>query len=201
MKLEDIYTREWFEHDFAELQPEFDVVADSLVRQFRPRLAVDIGCGPGMLLHGLHKRGVSVLGFEGSQHGIEYARDRKNPASGTMVLRDITGPDMTLEGWVKPSDYEGTVIICTEVAEHLEACHADGLVKLLCSAMCPIVFTAAPPGQDGHHHVNLQPEDYWWKLFAGRGAFLDERATVELRTRWYGLQRLGHMRNNLMVFR
>lgn len=93
------------------------------------------------------------------------------------------------------------LVICTEVAEHLAPEHADHLVKLLCSAMCPIVFTAAPPGQGGHHHVNCQESGYWVDKFNNHGAILDIDATHELERRWGNLNRLSHMAKNVMVFR
>lgn len=197
MSLEDIYTAEWFAHDFEHLQPEFDVVAYSLCREFltekfmreeSPKVT-DVGCGPGMILRRLRRLGATVYGLEGSQHGIDYAHDE---VRGLIEHCDITKRDDL---------YARDLVICTEVAEHLDAEHAPHLVKLLCSAMCPIVFTAAPPGQDGHHHVNCQPKQYWIDLFAGHGAIPDWDTTASLTARWAKLQRLSHMTKSVMVFR
>lgn len=193
MGLGEIYTREWFSHDFEHLQPEFDVVADSIYRQFNPTHVVDVGCGPGMVVSRLRDLGVDARGVEGSEHGIAAAKETVRPF---LTLGDIT--DMR---WLSRQPGHRQIVICTEVAEHLDEKWAAHLVGLLCSAMCPVVFTAAPPGQDGHHHVNCQPPGYWQELFASRGAFYDSPATLELRCRWRNLERLSHMPRNVMVFR
>ncbi len=189
--LDEIYDAAWFAHDFEHLQPEFNIVADAIYRQFRPDMVVDVGCGPGMLLRRFKELRCDVEGIEGSSHGIAYAGDM-----GMWIKQaDITQ--------VKRLEHYPTrrrVVVCTEVAEHLDAVHAEGLVALLCSAMCPIVFTAAPPGQDGHHHVNLQPPSYWHELFEARGVTLDEDATMNLRDRWCRLKRLSHMTLNVQVY-
>lgn len=195
--LDEIYTAEWVAHDFADLQSEFDIVAASLVRQFnlRDKTVADVGCGPGLLIRGLFERGVHPFGFEGSKPVIDYARlfirDRIEHVDVTKLEDLICGPELR-----RPN-----LIVCTEVAEHLDEKDADGLVKLLCSALCPIVFTAAPPGQDGHHHVNCQERGYWIGKFERHGALYDEDATTRLRARWFrGLKRLSHMIGNVMVF-
>lgn len=191
--LEEIYTAEWFDHDFRELGPEFELVADALYRQFGPDKVVDIGCGPGMILRRLAEHGCQVYGVEGSAHGIAYADDS---IRGAIEHDDIT--TIEVDGYFDP---DNDLVICTEVAEHLDAEHAPHLVALLCSALCPIVFTAAPPGQDGHHHVNCQPKSYWEELFAAYGALPDRDATLELQMRWRKLRRLSHMTSNVTVYR
>ncbi len=189
--LDDIYTREWFEHDFEHLQPEFDVVADSIIRQFRPTCVVDVGCGPGMVVRRLRELGVAADGIDGSSHAIDCAHE---DVAEHLWQRDITKMDDL-------GPFDPDLLICTEVAEHLDEKHAAGLVALLCSAMCPIVMTAAPPGQDGHHHVNCQPKEYWLDLFANHGVIHDSDAHAQLSNRWSSLRRLSHMRNNLLVLR
>ncbi len=193
--LEDVYTAQWFAHDFAELQPEFDVVADSLVRQFGDACedVMDVGCGPGMVVKRLRDRGRCAWGLEGSLAGIEYGKKNVDPMIDSWVDHfDIREQDRFY--------HAVGFVICTEVAEHLDEKDAPGLVRLLCTGLCPIVFTAAPPGQDGHHHVNCQEPRYWIEMFARHGVTLDEVATVQLRRRWSTLSRLSHMYKNLMVF-
>lgn len=57
-----------------------------------------------------------------------------------------------------------------EVAEHIDAAHADTFVRnLVGHARGLILFSAAPPGQGGEHHVNEQPYEYWRRLFAIHG--------------------------------
>lgn len=208
-QLEEIYSAEWFAHDFAELRPEFNVVADALARQFPMAFYVaDVGCGPGMLIErGMTAHGWHPLGFEGSQHGIDYASDAVRGRIAHTRIEDLTSLTGVYYGEnimnpEKPPPRTGPdLVICTEVAEHLDESLADHLVALLTSAMCPIVLTAAGVGQQGHHHVNCQPRSYWIDKFEGVGCFYDDNATDELRLRWRGLKRLSHMPKNVMVFR
>jgi hypothetical protein len=44
-----------------------------------------------------------------------------------------------------------------------------------------LLLAAAPPGQAGYHHVNLQPDSYWIERFRERGFEHDERVTRILR--------------------
>lgn len=195
-QLEEIYTKEWFEKDFAELRPEFNVVADAIFRQFKPKYVVDYGCGPGMLIERLSEFGVETVGFEGSKHGIDYARDAIRARIDHKDILDIPR-DIALQ----PAKFAvHCLVVCTEVAEHLDAKDADHLVNVICSNLCPVIFTAAPPGQDGHHHVNCQPMHYWIEKFRAHGLIPDHKATEQLQLRWSGLKRLSHMPKNLMVF-
>ena len=188
-----VYTAEWVAHDFADLRPEFSFIADTLIRVF-PNVrnmghVVDIGCGPGMIIERLAmKWGVGVAGYEGSEHCIAYA----SPDVRDDIVHASVGEIPDLD----PVD----LVICTEVAEHLPESEAEGLVRLLCSAGAPILFTAAPPGQDGHHHVNCQGQEYWEELFVKCGAMPDYAKGGELRLRWSSLGRLAHMARNVMVF-
>ena len=55
------------------------------------------------------------------------------------------------------------------MAEHLPEAAAAGFVETLTRHGELVLFSAAPPGQGGEHHVNEQPYAYWRALFARRG--------------------------------
>jgi trans-aconitate methyltransferase len=188
--LDEIYSAAWVSQDFTGLKSEFDIVADAITRQFRPQSVNDVGCGPGMILERLRfARGISVIGYEGSRHCIAFAHPQMRDVIQLADLRVLS----TLPA--------ASLTLCTEVAEHIEPEFASHLVALLCSAMSPIVFTAAPPGQDGNHHVNCREPGYWLDLFAMHGVAEDRLATAEIKNRWRGLKRLSHMTRNVMVLR
>ena len=105
-----------------------------------------------------------------------------------------------LERYPLPTDLDGDVFVCTEVAEHLPASAADRLVDLVCLATRWVVFTAAPPGQGGVDHVNEQPREYWMEKFNARGFVEDTAMTEALRADWLGSPISDFIPANLMVF-
>ena len=128
-----------------------------------PKTAIDVGCGTGLVLTRLKERGVEVTGIEGSRHAIELSGlgdrvvkanlEREFPASGTF-----------------------DVCFCIEVAEHLPGRSASPLVEGLTDHSDVVVFTAAPPGQGGSHHVNEQPSSYWEERSEPEGSAATPRA-------------------------
>lgn len=198
-----IYTREWYEHDFDGLQPEFDMVADAIVQvlypEGKPLEAVDMGCGPGMLLDALHRKGVLVRGYDGSANAIAYARDHVRSVADRLYKLTVEQLATSEAAWA------ADLVICTEVAEHLEAEQAPTLCKVLRRHMIgpwsQLFFTAAPPGQGGHDHVNEQPMSYWEDLFAREGLTpAPESLQDKMRAAMSPLQRLSHMTRNVRVF-
>jgi len=57
-----------------------------------------------------------------------------------------------------------------EVGEHIEENASETFVdSLVRHARSYILFSSAPPGQGGEHHVNEQPYEFWRKKFEERG--------------------------------
>lgn len=84
-----------------------------------------------------------------------------------------------------------------EVAEHLPEAAARGFVETLTRHGDLVLFSAAPPGQGGEHHVNEQPYEYWRALFAARGY----RLVDWLRPHLAGLPQVQYWyRYNLFLF-
>jgi SAM-dependent methyltransferase len=82
------------------------------------------------------------------------------------------------------------LVVCLEVGEHLPAVNAADLVASLCAHGDMVLFSAAPPGQGGEHHVNEQPYSYWKTQFEANGFVLFDcirpaLATVPQVSRWY----------------
>lgn len=79
------------------------------------------------------------------------------------------------------------LVTCIEVAEHLPASSAPLLCDTIKRHMAPgslLVFSAAPPGQAGEHHVNCQPAQYWRSLFHARGVSYRADMSRELSHLW-----------------
>lgn len=85
-----------------------------------------------------------------------------------------------------------------EVAEHIPQAGADVFVdNLVRHAEGLVLFSAAPPGQGGEHHVNEQPYEYWRAKFRARGY----RAIDCVRPRIGGDRRISYWyRYNVILY-
>ncbi|MGB8931640.1 MAG: methyltransferase domain-containing protein [Anaeromyxobacteraceae bacterium] len=125
---------------------------------FTPRSILDVGCGRGIWLAAWKAAGVAqIQGLDGAY--VDPARLRIAPG-------EFTATDLA-----RPFDLgrRFDLVECLEVAEHLEASAAAGFVESLVRHADVILFSAAPPGQGGEHHVNEQPAEHWIGLFAACG--------------------------------
>src|SRR5580692_130392 len=170
--LSAIYDERFFADYQGQQREGVRTAAEGVFRTFAPKRAFDVGAGPGQLIGRLRELGVDAWGLDGSKHALERADEDVRP-----YLRQ---EDITADHGVALV-YE--LVLCTEVAEHIPAEYADVLVRRLCKACAPdgaIVFTAAPPGQGGHDHINEQPFSYWEDKFGAQGFEVDKDKTVEL---------------------
>jgi glycosyltransferase involved in cell wall biosynthesis/2-polyprenyl-3-methyl-5-hydroxy-6-metoxy-1,4-benzoquinol methylase len=167
----DVYDKSFFE-SYMRIGPEdYARIADVINEQFAFYSALDIGCGPALILHKLATFGYETLGVEASIHAIEKAPIEMRPR---ILQADITT-------W-NPPEHSHDLVICSEVAEHLDARHADKLVETITTAAKDTVFfTAATPGQGGHDHVNEQPHTYWIEKFQDHGFRYDHAKTEAVR--------------------
>ncbi|MFZ2004285.1 MAG: class I SAM-dependent methyltransferase [Stellaceae bacterium] len=119
---------------------------------------VDIGCGVGSWLAAFRDAGVNdVLGLDGPW--VDDAALKIPLANFRRARLD------------EPLDLKRRfdLAVCVEVAEHLPAARAAGLVAELAELAPLVLFSAAVPGQGGTEHVNEQWPGYWAALFAARG--------------------------------
>jgi SAM-dependent methyltransferase len=123
-----------------------------------PRSALDVGCGTGTWLRAFLDRGqTEVFGVDGVN--IPPEKLLFDPKSFRNC--DLTSP-INLER-------KFDVVICLEVAEHLDAKFAPTLIQTLTRHADMVVFSAACPNQPGENHVNCQWPEYWQGLFNREG--------------------------------
>lgn len=187
LRAKELVYDERFFLDVADVHvPMYRALADAIVNEFAPADAVDVGCGIGWILERLQEHGVRITGIEGSRHAIA-----RSPLASAIVRANLERgvPDLG----------RFDVAICIEVAEHLPARAAASLVDGLCRLGRHVVFTAAPPGQGGIHHVNEQPPEYWFELFE-RSGYTRSPATDRLLGAISEIREPSWMHRNLLVF-
>jgi SAM-dependent methyltransferase len=152
------YDASFFEYVNASARAAAERIVPLLAQQLSPASVLDVGCGQGAWLAVWQQHGVDdVFGVDGSY--VDRARLLFAPER-------FYAHDLGL-----PFDFGRRfgLVECLEVAEHLPEASAATLIDSLVRHGEVIVFSAAPPGQGGHDHVNERSYDYWRALFRQRG--------------------------------
>jgi 2-polyprenyl-3-methyl-5-hydroxy-6-metoxy-1,4-benzoquinol methylase len=184
---EQLYRDVYFREMDALHTPVYERLADAVYGRLHPASVIDVGCGTGRLLAAFADKGVSVRGLEGSRHAIAISSVSEH------IIR------CNLERGV-PDIGRFDACFCIEVAEHLPPRCAKSLVSGITAMSDVVVFTAAPPGQKGSHHINLRPQAYWINAFEEQG-FLLNSLTEDLRISIARVQSdAKYIEANLMVF-
>jgi len=152
------YDASFFEYVNASARAAAERMVPLLQQQLSATSVLDVGCGQGAWLAVWQQHGVEdVFGVDGSY----VDRGRLLFAPERFYAHDLGLPfDL---------GRRFSLVECLEVAEHLPAASAGALVDSLVRHGEVIVFSAAPPGQGGHDHVNERSYDYWRALFRQRG--------------------------------
>jgi SAM-dependent methyltransferase len=152
------YSAAFYETQSAGSRRSADAVLPHVMALLRPASVLDIGCGVGTWLASWRALGVEdILGVDGAwvdRAMLQIPADRFRAHELTEPLR---------------LDRRFDLAMSLEVAEHLDARHADEFVASLVAHAPVVLFSAAIPGQGGHHHVNEQWPDYWREKFARHG--------------------------------
>lgn len=139
-----------------------------LKNKYNIKSMLDVGCGPGDMVQIARDKGLIAKGIDG-----DYTlRGDWSDKSVDVLLHDFT------EGVPDVGEYD----LCWSV-EFLEHVYEEFLPNIMetykkCNY---VVCTAAPPGWDGHHHVNCQLQEYWVEKFSEYGFTLNEEDTAYIR--------------------
>jgi len=154
-----------------------------LLDNYRVRTVTDIGCGQGHALKWFKDAGCFVIGVEGLQSNV----DKANTLLGEEVVMccDLQAGSICLP--------QSHLVWCCELVEHIEEQYIDNLLPLLVAPV--LAMTHAEVNQDGHHHVNCQPKEYWIEKLATVGMVYDEELTETVQAcdshnnhfQWHGL--------------
>jgi len=133
---------------------------------------IDVGCAIGDFVQEWSFRVVTVKGIEGSEACLRYIAC----PSQKIALWDLR---KNIESSLEFAGSKYDLVICIEVAEHIEEMYVDTFLDNLVYLGNRILLSAALPGEKGHHHVNCQKHGYWVSKMEQRG-FLYDKATTKL---------------------
>jgi len=120
-----------------------------LVRRYRIRSVLDVGCGEGQSTQFFQQQGCRVLGVDGSPAAL-----RDSVVPDRVALHDFTdGPFL--------ADEKYDMIWSCEFVEHIDEPYLDHVLTTFAQVSRLIAITHAFPGQRGHHHVNCRRNPYW----------------------------------------
>lgn len=163
----------------------FEIVPE-LIRKVRPKSVIDVGCGIGTWLAIFEKEGIQdYLGIDGEY--VEVKSLLFDPKK--FVPIDLNAPFQF--------NRKFDLVVCLEVAEHLEASSAKHFIRSLAALGNVIVFSAAIPGQGGQNHINEQFPDYWIELFAEMDFVVSDDIRMSF---WNNKNVEWWYRQNLVVF-
>lgn len=135
-----------------------EVALPILLKDLQVDSLLDVGCGTGTWLRAAQDMGVGhVQGLDGVSL----------PQNELLVDKSLVQNCDFREKWRISRHYD--VVICLEVAEHLEDRYAAPLIQNLTSHTDRVIFSAAIPWQTGEYHVNCQWPSYWQEHFNREG--------------------------------
>jgi len=187
--LVDIYKERFFARRDS-LSWRAKPVCDAIVTVINPKSVIDVGCGIGdYVAYFANNFNVSAWGIEGSINAVKYF---KHPHIFVRDLRDEIKLDMSFD-----------LVVCFEVAEHIEPKYANQFLRNLVTFSDHILMSAASPNQGGHYHVNCQPREYWVKRMNHFGYKHNDIIVNMIRTLWAPWQKKKEMSSyyhNLFYF-
>ena len=131
------------------------VILPMIFEYYRPNSIIDIGCGIGTWLSAALELGIENL------QGIDC-----NEISEDFLLvprKYISIDDLETHENINNKKYD--LAISVEVAEHLDNSVSEHFVETLTNYSKVIIFSAGIPYQEGTHHINCQPPQFWYDLF------------------------------------
>lgn len=152
-KLVDIYKGGFFKNRHR-LNWRAPIVVDVILDIFPDvESVIDMGCATGDIVKSFLNRGVEAYGLEGAETCLPFIEVPKN----RMLVQDLRLPIVLSQRF--------DLVLCLEVAEHIEPEYAGQLVENMTIGSDKILTSMAPPKCLGHHHVNCQELKYWINKF------------------------------------
>lgn len=160
-----IYNKEYYDrygHNVVPYESNLAVrmtlrqVADSVVKMFRPKTHLDVGCAMGFLVAEMRIRGVKSFGIEPSTYAVSKIDHMARPFVRNIGIFDI------------PESEQYDIVSCIEVLEHLQPEECDAAIDKLCSLSNIVIFSSEDNRNDPTH-FNANPIQFWINRFEERG--------------------------------
>jgi ubiquinone/menaquinone biosynthesis C-methylase UbiE len=162
-----------------------------LVRNvLRPTRALDVGCGPGFLMHFLSELGIDVQGVDFSPASLELAPPGIRGRIALAGVERLPADDQSFD-----------LVLCREVLEHLTVLQIRRAVRELCRVSSGLVYVTTRFHPDPHSlldvatdldtdptHITLLSKDFLRVLFVLEG--FRRRAELEQQMDWAGKRRV-----------
>jgi len=160
-------------------------ICNAMMKVFHPKTFIDVGCGIADYVEGMQLLGVDAYGIEGSENCKPYLQ----VPSEYVYIRDLREPLCN----VRNVKYD--LVLCLEVAEHIEEDFVEVFLDNLCGLSDKVVMSFAPPGQEGHGHFNCQEAPYWIGKMAARGYIFDMETANEIKSFWEDVRNKREIRS------
>jgi SAM-dependent methyltransferase len=131
----------------------FGHIADEIVRAFRPKKVLDVGCAKGFLVECLRDRGVEAFGFDISEYAIGEVRPDIRPYCWVASINDPI------------SDYYD-LVVNIEVLEHVSETEAVEAIANMAGHTSHILFSSSPIDFSEPTHQNVRSILWWLRAFA-----------------------------------
>ena len=151
--------------------------------KFGVKSMLDIGCGPGGMFSRAKENNIMWQGIDGDPNIINE----------NIILHDFTKGKVDLEK-IRKFDLAWS----TEFLEHVEEKYLDNFMPLFSLANLAVITAALPEDTGGHHHVNLQPPEYWIDQFEKYGFTYDAETTAKAKQ--ISKMRKGFFKRNGLIF-
>jgi hypothetical protein len=157
--LNSLYDETYFQHDHVD--EHLAIRMGEKMKEFYQKITnnelkntFELGCGGGWTINGLRKSGLDSSGVEGTNAGYNMCVNR---GLGEYVKQQ----DLRLPF---SSDKKYDMVVCTEVAEHIEIPFTSVLISN-CINHSDIIWFSYNPNSNHSHHCNGRPEKFWINLF------------------------------------